>query len=135
MFPANHLTTPSRSARAFAGIFLLLAASLATPTFGANADVDGTADVYESAQVDQAPQPRREIHIRYPRELRKERAEVKLRFVVRSTGKIDNLTVVKFSNVDMIEFAYRGYESAEYSPGLKNGKPVDTWVEVTEVAK
>ena len=135
MFLVNSVTPPFRSTRLFASVSLLAIAFFVAPSFSARAEADATADVFESAQVDRPPQPRREIHIRYPRELRKERAEVKLRFIVRATGKVESLTVVKFSNVDMIELAYRGYEDADYSPGLKNGKPVDTWVEVTEVAK
>jgi outer membrane biosynthesis protein TonB len=91
--------------------------------------------VYSLKEVERAPVPTQEIHIRFPRALRREHAEITLRFVVTTEGKVANLTVVKFSDPDMIDAAYGAYDSAEFSPALKGGKPVDATMEVTEIAK
>lgn len=84
--------------------------------------------------VDVKPTPKRPVKIRFPSSVRKkgEIAEVVLRFIVTGDGEVQKVVVVKFSHPDMIEPALLAYESAKYNPGMKNGRPVATLMEVRE---
>jgi hypothetical protein len=93
------------------------------------------ARVYESNQVDPKPVLQKAIRIRLPFSVRKRGGEITLRFRVTKEGKVDDITVVKFSDSDLIDPVYSAYEKATYLPGLKNGVPVDTWVTVMEKAE
>jgi hypothetical protein len=91
--------------------------------------------IFKYEEVDSKPSVIQMPRIRYSRAERKEHSEITLRFVVTAIGKVSQLTVVKFSDPDLIDPAYSAYEAAEFSPGIKAGKPVDTWMQITEVAK
>ena len=91
--------------------------------------------IYQSTEVQKEPVPKHEMRIRYSRALRKEHDEVTLRFVVTAAGKVDQITIVKFTDPEIIDPTLMAYQSAEYVPAMKDGKPVAAWVEVTEVAK
>lgn len=94
------------------------------------------ADVrpYEITQVDSPPVLKKAVHLRLPFGVRRRGGEITLRFLVTKEGTVQSITVVKFSDADLVEPVYSAYENARYSPGIKNGVPVDTWVTVTEKA-
>jgi TonB family protein len=108
---------------------------LSTAFLASSAEAAEARSAYSVTEVDRAPAPKREIRVRFPRSIRKEHGEITLRFIVTARGDVTQLTVVKFSDPDMIDAAYDAYEDADFVPGMKNGQPVDTWVEVTQVAK
>lgn len=95
---------------------------------------DPVSPVFNYADVDTKPTPKKPVRVRFPSSVRKkgETSEIVLRFVVTKTGDVAKLTVVKFSDADMINPAMESYERAKFNPGLKNGAPVDTWMEATE---
>lgn len=89
---------------------------------------------YKEEEVDTPPR-QKEIRVHYSRSARREHAQVTLRFVVTKDGKVDQLTIVKFTDPEIVDEAYEGYSSAEFFPGIKDGRAVDTWIEVTDTAK
>jgi outer membrane biosynthesis protein TonB len=110
---------------------VVFAAALQMPVTRLGA-AEPAAKVYEEAEVDKKPQPKRPVRPSYSFTLRRKikSGEVVLRFVVTQKGAITNLTVVSFSDSDLIDPVYSAYESASYTPGFKDGAPVDTRVEV-----
>ena len=100
------------------------------------AQVAGEANqtVYDISVVDQPPQPKRRIKPSYPASVRKRPAPVSitLRFIVTTEGKVTEISIVRFDDADMVGPAFDAYESARFNPGLKNGLPVNTRMEVTD---
>jgi|GEM_PF-2105564 Gram-negative bacterial tonB protein. len=90
---------------------------------------------YELSAVDKAPVPKRRIRPDFPNSLRKRDtpAEITLRFIVTAEGRVENITIVRFDDPDMVEPAYIAYEKARFEPGEKDGQPVATRMEVTEI--
>ncbi len=88
----------------------------------------------EYKNLDQLPVPKRPIHVRFPLAIRRKGNEdrIVLRFTVTKTGEVTNLTVVNFSDADMIDAAYRAFDGLRFSPGMKNGQPVEAVMEVVE---
>ncbi|MFT3781504.1 MAG: energy transducer TonB [Nibricoccus sp.] len=119
------------SRRSYVLLKLLAFAILFTPMFR---PVLCAADSI-NAGTEVQPALQKPMRIRYPSALRKSGAEVTLKFLVTTDGKVAQISVVKFSDPDMITPVYDAYENARFKPGLKNGVPVDTWVTVTEKAK
>ena len=91
--------------------------------------------VYELTAVDKAPAPKRRIRPDFPSSLKKRDTpgEITLRFVVTAEGRATDISIVKFNDADMVEPAYIAYEEARFEPGEKDGKPVSTRMEVTEI--
>jgi len=116
-------------------LWLLALASANSPPLGAQPATGDIATIYDVRAVDQAPEPKKRIKPSYPSELRKRAtpADITLRFVVTAQGKVTDITVVKFSDSDMVEPVFSAYENARFNPGLKGGKPVSTRMEVTEI--
>lgn len=112
--------------------WLLLAALLASGASGLPAGTSESAAAYESNQVDQAPALQGRLRIHYGFSVRRAGGEVVLRFLVTKSGQVEKITVVKVTNADAIDAVYSAYLEARYSPGVKNGMPVNTWVTVTE---
>jgi TonB family protein len=79
--------------------------------------------VYDLSVVDKAPTLKR----------RETPGEITLRFVVTSEGAVTEISIVKFNEPDMVEPAYAAYEKAKFEPGEKDGQPVHTRMEVTEI--
>lgn len=94
-----------------------------------------SSTAYQSSEVTPRPQPKKPVNVRYPSSVRKKGGTLTLRFLVTKKGTVTRITVVKFTDPDMIDPAYSAYESAAFSPGMKNGEAVDTWVEITESAR
>lgn len=116
-----------------AGLILIFLWLLAAATI--HRVVAADVRTHEINQSDPHPLPKKTIRIRYPSSVRKHGGEVTLKFLVTKAGRVENITVVKFSDPDMIEPVYSAYEKAVFTPGLKNGAPVDTWLTVTEKAE
>jgi outer membrane biosynthesis protein TonB len=88
-----------------------------------------------SAAVDVQPRLKKPVKVRFPRSVRRNGGEISLKFRVTREGQVSDITVIKFTDADMIEPAYTAYAGASYFPGMKKGEPVDAWVEVSEVAR
>ena len=101
----------------------------------AQAAGDATQTVYDVSAVDQPPELKKRIKPSYSSALRKRAtpAEITLRFVVTTEGKVTEINVVRFTDSDMVDPVFAAYEEARYTPGVKNGKPVNTRMEVTEL--
>ena len=131
-----HLRQPARLVGVVLGCLSLATFSSVLSAESSQKSIEQSSHrAFEVGQIDIPPTPLKPIVIHLPRSLRKEHAEVKLRFIVTKEGKVSDLTVVKFSDSEMIDPVYGAYASAVYSPGAKDGKSVDVWVDVTEVAK
>jgi outer membrane biosynthesis protein TonB len=91
--------------------------------------------IYNLTAVDPEPVPKRRIRPDFPKSLRKRDtpAEITLRFVVTSEGRVTDISIVKFNDSDMVEPAYIAYEKATFTPGRKAGKPVNVRMEVTHI--
>ncbi len=92
------------------------------------------ADTYlDVSKVDQAPTPKKPLKPDYPSSLRKKNPPptINLRLDISADGKVKNLTIVKFSDVDMVDPIYAVYETAVFNPALKDGKPVACRMEMT----
>lgn len=103
---------------------VLLAVTLPAPVHAA----DSRARPYEASDVDRKPEPKRPIRPSYSSSLRRRltSGEVELSFVVTKEGKVTNIVVVKFSDPDLIDPVYQAYQYAGFTPGTKDGSPVDT---------
>jgi TonB family protein len=118
-------------------IFALLGFIAAAPT-GLNAQQTPAANdtvIYDLTVVDKAPATKRRIKPDYPAALKKRDtpAEITIRFVVTTSGQVTEINIVKFNDADMVDPVYVAYENAKFSPGEKNGKPVNTRMEITEI--
>lgn len=116
----------------------LLALSLcaaAVPTSSAQTTPPAGQAAFEVSALDKAPVPKRRIRPDFPASLKKREtpAEITLRFIVTADGRVENITVVRFDEADMVEPAYIAYEKARFDPGEKDGQAVATRMEVTEV--
>ncbi len=114
--------------RAVCLVFLFL-----TPVVSALA-ADPPSKVYGYDEVEVKPVPRKKIRMSFPGSTRKGGAnpQITLRFVVTAQGAVTNLVVVTFSHPDLIEAALDAYADARFTPGRKDGEPVDVRMEVTE---
>lgn len=90
--------------------------------------------VYAEAEVDKQPSPRKRIRIRWPAGVQKGDS-ITLRFIVTSDGRPEEVTVVRFTNPDMVGAAAEAYQEAGYSPAIKGGRKVDAWLTITETVK
>lgn len=91
--------------------------------------------IYDLTVVDKAPAAKRRIKPDYPSSIKRRDtpAEITIRFIVTTEGKVADISVVKFNDSDMVEPVYAAYENAKFEPGEKAGKPVNTRMEVTEI--
>jgi outer membrane biosynthesis protein TonB len=114
---------------------LLLGLVLASGAPGLHAQEAASDTVYDAVVVDKAPVPKKRIRPDYPSSIKKRDtpAEITLRFIVTTEGKVTEISVVKFNDPDMVEPVYAAYEEANFEPGEKDGKAVNTRVEVTRI--
>ncbi len=80
----------------------------------------------DSSAVDQAPTPKKVPKPEYPSALKKKTPPptINIRLDIGKDGKVKNITIVKFSDVDMVDPIYAAYETATFNPAMKDGKPV-----------
>jgi TonB family protein len=120
-----------RFVRSASSLLLLLLVGVA----GALPLALAAAPPYTEQTVDTPPVLKKPLKVRYPSSSRKKRGEIVLRFVVTEKGTVSEIVVMRTSDADMIAPAMEAYENARYQPGMKDGKPVPTTVEVTEKAE
>jgi hypothetical protein len=89
--------------------------------------------IYTEATADKLPAPKRRIRPDFPSSVRKgdAPAEITFRYIVTPQGKAIDVTVVKFSDSDMVEPGFNALEKAVFTPGEKAGKPVSVRLETT----
>jgi Gram-negative bacterial TonB protein C-terminal len=111
---------------------LLLAVALPLPASAA----PEASPIYQYDQVDKKPTPKKRIRMYFPGWSKKKGkvAEITVRFVVTKEGRTTKLTIVQVSDPDLIEYAFKLYDDARFNPGMKDGKPVDTWMEIHETS-
>lgn len=112
-------------------VCMALACVCSAPTARA---AEQPAQVYDQKDVDEQPTPKRRIKMGFPRSTREDGAipSITLRFVVTKEGTVEDIVIVKFTHPDLIEEAMDAYERARFNPGVKDGEPVHTRLEVTE---
>jgi hypothetical protein len=118
--------------------FLLASLCLASLFGGATPELcaaGALSPAFEYKDVDSKPTLKGGLRVRFPRSVRRkdEESQIVLRFIVTKEGDVTQMIVMKFSDPDMIEPAMDAYSSARFNPGVKDGVPVNTWMEVTEI--
>lgn len=116
--------------RTFSNLLLALFALAVFPNGATIANAQTPpGELVDSSRLEKQPELKKLPKIK----LRKRGAtgKVVLRFIVNKEGKIENLILVSFSDPDFIDPVLEAYEKAAYSPGMLDGKPVATWIEVT----
>ena len=90
-----------------------------------------STNVVDSRLLEKQPELRKQPKLK----LRKKgvTGEVVLRFIVNVEGEVENVMIVSFNDPDFVESAFQAYEEARFRPGLLNGQPVATWVEVKAI--
>jgi TonB family protein len=92
-----------------------------------------TEPVYSLKEVDQAPVAISQQAVTYPRTLRTQRLEgsVNVGFTITSKGAVLDPHAVSSTNEAFEQAAIDAVKKWKYKPGLKDGKPVSTKVQVT----
>jgi TonB family protein len=105
----------------------------ALPSFAQPAPSSET--IYDVSVVDKAPATKKRLKPDYPSSIKRRDtpAEITIRFVVTTEGKVTEINIVKFNDPDMVDPVYAAYEKAKFEPGEKSGRPVNTRMEVTEI--
>ena len=91
------------------------------------------ADVHTEQEVNPKPELKKPIKIKFPSALRKKitTGEIVIQFIVTKTGTVSDLSVVRFSDPDMVAPVITAYETAQYNPGLLKGEPVNVRMDIT----
>lgn len=91
--------------------------------------------VYDASVVDKVPAPKKRIKPDYPSSIKRRDTpgEITIRFVVTTGGQVTEINIVKFNDPDMVDPVYVAYEKTKFEPGEKDGQPVNTRMEVTEI--
>ncbi|MEF2146440.1 MAG: energy transducer TonB [Desulfovibrionaceae bacterium] len=129
--PAPNLFTPE-PAPGGPGLALHLGLDLDAAANAAPAQSFGPAS-FELGQVDQAPRPLHQTPPEYPSAARQRRqtGSVELRFLVERDGNVSQVEVVKADPPGVFEdSAVRTVRKWRFSPGMRQGEAVRTWVRV-----
>ena len=112
---------------------LFLAFSLFLAEASVLSAAEPASEVYAASEVDLQPELRKKFRIKFPTSLKKKGVvgDIVIRYVVTAKGEVANLVVVRFADPDMVQPVYEAYAAATYRPGMKNGQPVATRMEVT----
>jgi RNA polymerase sigma factor (sigma-70 family) len=88
--------------------------------------------VFDIAQLDQLPKPRRQVPPKYPQEMHESGAtgEALISFVVTPEGRVTDLQAVEATHPDFGEAAIAAIEQWEFSPGARGNVPVNTRMRV-----
>ncbi len=85
--------------------------------------------IYESHQLDVAPRPLLTPFPDLPFELRKEKAQVMVLYVIKSNGKADNIFILDSSNPELNDITRRALKRWHFRAARKGGRAVDAWVQ------
>jgi hypothetical protein len=111
------------------GLTLLLLSGVPTSTAAPPKPAD--SEVFELAQLDTPPELKKPVKLRFRK--KGVTGEVTLKFIVTKEGKVRDIMVPTFNDSDFVEPAFRAYEGASYTPGMRGGVPVATRIEVKAV--
>jgi protein TonB len=89
---------------------------------------NASADAEKAAPADARPTPIRIVHPDYPAELQAEgtSGEVTVAFVVTPEGRVTNVDVVSTTHEAFRQPAIDALRQWIFTPGIKNGRPVNT---------
>ena len=103
----------------------------------ANADearraADASVEVYDISNLDQVPRPRFQARPQYPREMRQAgiSGQVVVDFIVDQNGNVQNASAVKSSQKEFEAAAVDAVSQWKFSPGRKDGREVNTHLQV-----
>ncbi len=104
----------------------LLAAIVVALSLSIVPTVTAAENYIDSAQVDKLPTPKKISKPDYPSSLKKKNPPptITIRLEINKDGKVGSLTVVRFTDVDMVDPVYAAYETATFNPAIKDGQPV-----------
>lgn len=87
-----------------------------------------TGELVDFEQLDVKPELKKPVKLKFKK--KRVTGEVTLRFIVTAEGEVQDIVIVKFNDPDFVEPSFEAYERASYNPGMKDGVPVNTRVEV-----
>ncbi len=89
---------------------------------------EAKVQVFDLAEVDQAPVASYKQRPRYPTDMRRAGIQGKavIRFVVDSEGKVHDARVVEATHPDFGKAAATAVSGWKFKPGIKDGRPVNT---------
>jgi protein TonB len=89
-------------------------------------------DIFDIASLDKIPDPRYRNPPQYPFEMRRQgiSGEVTIEFIVDTNGDVQNPFVVKSTHREFESNALQAVAKWKFTPGQKNGKKVNTRVQV-----
>ncbi|HRP04062.1 MAG TPA: energy transducer TonB [Opitutaceae bacterium] len=92
----------------------------------------GMKDLFDLANLDQAPQPRMQAKPNYPFEMRRAgiTGDVTVGFIVNSSGDVVEATALKSSQREFEAAAVQAVSKWKFKPGRKGGKAVNTRMQV-----
>jgi len=92
----------------------------------------GLANLFNLADLDQAPSPTVRVAPVYPYEMRRAgmSGEVLVGFIVDSTGQVRDVHAVRSSRREFADEAVRAVLQWKFSPGRRSGVPVNTRMQV-----
>jgi protein TonB len=108
---------------------LLLALASASPLLRAE---DPAPEIYNINQLDHAPQTVSQARPQYPFEMRSQgiEGEVTVGFVVDTDGNVQNVCPVKSSRAEFESAATAAVSQWKFHPGMKDGRAVNTRMQV-----
>jgi protein TonB len=118
-----------------AAILLSLATGCATSPTASQAGVPPTeliGKIYEARSLDQSPRAQRERPPAYPFEMRRDgiQGDVTVEFVVDAGGNVRNAHAISATNDAFADAAVQCVSSWKFSPGIKDGQPVNTVMQI-----
>jgi protein TonB len=93
---------------------------------------DAAQDVFDVSDLEKRPEPTSQVAPAYPAELRKARVEgvVTLVFLLDETGRVEDPRVENSSRPEFDKPALEAIRKWRFSPGMKDGQPVRTYIRV-----
>ena len=93
---------------------------------------DAGVEVYDISKLDQPPRPKFQARPQYPRELRQAgiSGQVVVDFIVGKDGNVQNAYAVKSTQKEFEAAAVDAVSQWKFSPGRKDGRDVNTHMQV-----
>jgi periplasmic protein TonB len=88
----------------------------------------GMKDLFDVANLDQAPTLRVPLQVNYPFEMRRAgiSGEVVVEFIIDTNGRVTQAAVVRSTHREFEQEAMRAIMKAQFRPGRKGGRAVNT---------
>ena len=115
------------------GIGSSLSGDFALPTFDVDAKSLGGLDIFDISELDQPPEPRRQISPVFPPEAKRMSlsGRVVVEFIVTTEGRVIDAKVVSSSDSIFNNYALDAVRKWVFTPGEKGGKKVNTRVQIS----